>query len=250
MELYRQSLEIKESLGDLQGKSATLHEMAGIYAVRGDLDGAMELYRQSLEIKESLGDLKGKSATLAMMAQVLAKRGEIEKAVAALHESLVTLHRMGARPDEGSVKKVIADVRRFVGGERFDRAWKQVTGEEVPPWAVEERDENVVRLEEDEAKELVALAPMALAVAAVGRGDADEETEGRVREALNAMKEDESWAALALALERVMEGGSASTASLDRVEAAIVELAAAAVKDDGALNQLVQIAKLAQNEGT
>jgi hypothetical protein len=49
MRLYQQSLEIKERLGDLKGKSATLHEMAYIYVTRGDLDGAMRLYQQVLE---------------------------------------------------------------------------------------------------------------------------------------------------------------------------------------------------------
>ena len=39
MKLYQQSLEFDEGLGDLQGKSATLHEMAGIYVTRGDLEG-------------------------------------------------------------------------------------------------------------------------------------------------------------------------------------------------------------------
>jgi tetratricopeptide (TPR) repeat protein len=68
MRLYQQSLETFERLGDLRGKSATLHEMANVLVTRGDLDGAMRLYQQSLEIKERLGDLKGKSATLHEMA--------------------------------------------------------------------------------------------------------------------------------------------------------------------------------------
>ncbi len=64
MALYEQSLQIKEQLGDLQGKSATLHNMANVWVTRGQLDKAMALYAQSLEIKEQLGDLQGKSATL------------------------------------------------------------------------------------------------------------------------------------------------------------------------------------------
>jgi tetratricopeptide (TPR) repeat protein len=57
LERYQEALACYERLGDLQGKAATLHEMANVLVTRGDLDGAMRLYQQSLEIKERLGDL-------------------------------------------------------------------------------------------------------------------------------------------------------------------------------------------------
>ncbi len=44
-----------------QGWSA---EQAALANLRGELDKALALYEQSLQIKEQLGDLKGKSATL------------------------------------------------------------------------------------------------------------------------------------------------------------------------------------------
>ena len=88
MGLYQQSLEIIEGLGDLQGKSATLHAMAYILRVRGDLAGAMGLYQQSLEIKEGLGDLKGKSATLHEMAYILRVRGDLAGAMGLYQQSL------------------------------------------------------------------------------------------------------------------------------------------------------------------
>ena len=88
MKLYQQSLEIEEGLGDLQGKSATLHAMAGMYVTRGDLDGAMKLYQQSLEIKEGLGDLQGKSATLHGMASVFVTRGDLDGAMKLYQQSL------------------------------------------------------------------------------------------------------------------------------------------------------------------
>ncbi len=95
MGLYRESLAIKESLGDLRGKAATLHEMAYILRVRGDLDGAMELYRESLAIKESLGDLLGKAATLAMMGQVLVVQGKLDKAMQRYQDALAILESLG-----------------------------------------------------------------------------------------------------------------------------------------------------------
>jgi hypothetical protein len=81
MKLYQQSLKIKERLGDLKGKAATLAMMAQIYVTRGDLDGTMHLYQQSLELEERLGDLKGKAATLHAMANVLVTRGDLDGAM-------------------------------------------------------------------------------------------------------------------------------------------------------------------------
>ncbi|GAB4407049.1 MAG: hypothetical protein Kow00123_19860 [Anaerolineales bacterium] len=134
MRLYQDSLAIKEGLGDLQGKSATLHEMAYILRVRGDLEGAMRLYQEARGILEGLGDLQGKAATLAMLAQVLILRGEEEQALKALLSSLQTLTQMGAAPDAQKVAGILADWRAEAGAERFDALWRKVTGQPVPDW--------------------------------------------------------------------------------------------------------------------
>ena len=134
MRLYQQSLEIKERLGDLRGKGDTLREIAYIYVLRGDLDGAMRLYQEALEIAERLGDLQGKAATLAMMAQVHILRGEQEPALRALLVSLQTLSQIGAAPEAQKVAGILAGWRWQIGAEAFDRLWRQVIGQEPPPW--------------------------------------------------------------------------------------------------------------------
>jgi hypothetical protein len=75
MELHKEFLRINEQLGDLQGKSAALHDMVHIYRIRGDLTRAMELCQKVLAINEQLGDLQGKSVTRAMWGQPLAAAG-------------------------------------------------------------------------------------------------------------------------------------------------------------------------------
>ena len=62
--LYQESLQIKEQIGDLKGKAASLHQMAQVYLTRGDLDRALALYQESLQLKEQIGDLQGKAASL------------------------------------------------------------------------------------------------------------------------------------------------------------------------------------------
>ena len=143
MKLYEQALEIDEGLGDLQGKSATLHEMANIFVTRGDLNGAMKLYEQSLEIKEGLGDLKGKASTLAMFGQVMLQQKNYPKAIRMLLESLQTLSSIGAQPDVETVAKILAGVRNEIGAETFDSAWKEISDSPIPDWLTQPKEEGM-----------------------------------------------------------------------------------------------------------
>jgi tetratricopeptide (TPR) repeat protein len=68
--------------------------MAGIYAQQGQIDQAIALYQQSLEIKERIGDLQGKAMTLAMMGQILAMNGDFQTAISYLQESLTILQHL------------------------------------------------------------------------------------------------------------------------------------------------------------
>jgi tetratricopeptide (TPR) repeat protein len=86
--LYHQSLQINERINDVQGKAAILHQMAGLIAQSGDIDGAIALYHQSLEIKERINDVKGKAATLSNMAGLIAQNGDIDGAIELYHQSL------------------------------------------------------------------------------------------------------------------------------------------------------------------
>ncbi|WP_242054606.1 lipopolysaccharide assembly protein LapB [Nostoc sp. FACHB-190] len=86
--LYNQVLEIDESIGNVQGKAATLHQLAGIYANKGDVDQAIALYNQSLEITERIGNVQGKAATLHQLAILYANKGEVDQAIALYNQSL------------------------------------------------------------------------------------------------------------------------------------------------------------------
>jgi tetratricopeptide (TPR) repeat protein len=110
MGLYEQSLAIKESLGDKQGKSATLHEMAYILRVSGDLAGAMGLYEQSLAIQESLGDKQGKSATLHAMAYILRVRGDLAGAMGLYEQSLAIQESLGDKQGKAATLHAMANI--------------------------------------------------------------------------------------------------------------------------------------------
>jgi tetratricopeptide (TPR) repeat protein len=53
--LYRQSLEIKEALGDRRGVAVTLHNLSLLREKQGDLAQALQLYRRSRDLFAELG---------------------------------------------------------------------------------------------------------------------------------------------------------------------------------------------------
>jgi tetratricopeptide (TPR) repeat protein len=63
----------------VKGRAATLHQMAGVIAQQGDVERALGLWKQSLEIKEKIGDVQGKAATLANMAWAAGQQGDRER---------------------------------------------------------------------------------------------------------------------------------------------------------------------------
>jgi hypothetical protein len=90
--------------------------MANVLVTRGDLEGAMRLYEQSLAIKESLGDVRGKSATLANMAVVQFRQGAQETALGNARESLRLLRAMGAARDAAQVEQIIQQMEAALSG--------------------------------------------------------------------------------------------------------------------------------------
>jgi uncharacterized protein YoxC len=99
MGLWQQSLELYERINDVQGKAATLNNMARVIAAQGNIDEAMGLWQQSLELKERINDVQGKAATLGNMATVAYQQGDLQKALELFKETAVALGQMRAFGD-------------------------------------------------------------------------------------------------------------------------------------------------------
>ncbi|MBM3739875.1 MAG: tetratricopeptide repeat protein, partial [Acidobacteria bacterium] len=95
LELWQQSLDLWERIGDVHGKASTLHNMAGVIAQHGDVARALELWQQSLDLRERTGDALGKAATLHQMAGVIARQGHVARALELWQESLDLIERIG-----------------------------------------------------------------------------------------------------------------------------------------------------------
>jgi tetratricopeptide (TPR) repeat protein len=104
-------LELKERIGNVQGKAASLHQLAGIYKSRGDVDKAIALCQQSLDLAERIGNVQGKAITLANLGKLLAdEKQDFTIALDYLQQSLEILLRIHS-PNAETVKKWIFEVR-------------------------------------------------------------------------------------------------------------------------------------------
>jgi tetratricopeptide (TPR) repeat protein len=113
--LYNQSLQIDESINDMRGKAATLHNMARLKATQGDIEGAIALYNQSLQINESIDDMRGKAATLNNMARLKATQGDIEGAIALYNQSLQIKDSINNVGGKAAILHNMADLKATQG---------------------------------------------------------------------------------------------------------------------------------------
>ena len=72
-------------------------------AQRGDIERALGLWRDSLALKEQIGDVRGKAATLANMASLAASQGDREQARPLYLQSAQALASIRAWPDLATV---------------------------------------------------------------------------------------------------------------------------------------------------
>jgi tetratricopeptide (TPR) repeat protein len=93
--LYHQSLQLQKSIGNLQATGATFCEFGRIYAKIGKIEEAIVLYQQTLKLEESIGDVQGQAATLHQLATIYADTGKIEEAIALYQQSLEIAERIG-----------------------------------------------------------------------------------------------------------------------------------------------------------
>jgi len=110
LQLWQDSLKLKEQIGDVQGKAATLHQVAGVIAQQGDIERALKLWQRSLELLEQIDNVQGKAATLHNMAGVVAQQGDIERALKLWQESLELDEQIGNVQGKAATLHQIAEV--------------------------------------------------------------------------------------------------------------------------------------------
>ncbi len=108
LELCQESLDISEQIGNARGKAAALSSMAGVIADQGDKEKALQLWQEALDIKERIDDPAGKAATLSSMASVIAEQGDFGKAMELWQQALEIDERIGHKKDAAIVLASLA----------------------------------------------------------------------------------------------------------------------------------------------
>lgn len=80
LSLLSESLQLKEKIGDVQGKAAMLHNKACVVARQGDVKEALRLWNESLQTHEKIDNYRGKAATVHEMTKVISRQGDNKKA--------------------------------------------------------------------------------------------------------------------------------------------------------------------------
>jgi tetratricopeptide (TPR) repeat protein len=78
--LWEESLALFEQIGEVEGKASTLNNMAWVIARQGDVKRAFELWQESLALNEQIGDVQGKAATLSNMGSLASKNEDFDEA--------------------------------------------------------------------------------------------------------------------------------------------------------------------------
>jgi tetratricopeptide (TPR) repeat protein len=97
LDYLRQSLKIRQEIGDRAGEGTTLNNIGQIHDARGDYDTALDYLRQSLKICQEIGDRAGEGTTLNNISQIHKARGDYDTALDYLRQSLKIRQEIGDR---------------------------------------------------------------------------------------------------------------------------------------------------------
>jgi tetratricopeptide (TPR) repeat protein len=99
-QLYQDSMNIFQVLGDKSGVSKSLHQLGILAHNKGDLAEARRLYQESMKIKQELGDKRGVSKSLHQLGNLAYDKGDLAEAGRLYQESMKISQELG---DKGGV---------------------------------------------------------------------------------------------------------------------------------------------------
>ncbi|MEP4888680.1 MAG: tetratricopeptide repeat protein [Aliiglaciecola sp.] len=105
---FKQSLAIRQEIGDKSGEGTTLNNISQIYDARGDYETALTYLKQSLAIVQEIGDKSGEGTTLNNIATTAHARGDYETALTYFKQSLAIRQEIGDKSGEGTTLNNIA----------------------------------------------------------------------------------------------------------------------------------------------
>lgn len=120
-----ESCEIHESE---KLRSYVLNNLGNIDRFEGSFDSAMERYRESLQVKQRLGDEWAIAYTIEGCADIAAARGQCAKAARLLGKASEIRQRLGAPLEprkQPEYEAILAQVRELLTAPEFELAWEE-----------------------------------------------------------------------------------------------------------------------------
>ena len=118
--LYQESLQLKEQIGDIKGKAASLSMMANIYLTTRNLDRAETLLRQSIALGQQLGDIQGIAFDTTKLGQVARAQGDLAQARQQYEAGLAIFRHLGMPRETAQVEQLLASLAGGPAGEPDD----------------------------------------------------------------------------------------------------------------------------------
>jgi len=107
---FERAMSLRETIGDRQGVSTALNNLALLEGDDGNLDRARELFEQTLAIKRQLGDRQSLALGLNNLSDVLIRAGRLDEAVPVLAEAAGFAAELGNPQLVGTVRCNQGDV--------------------------------------------------------------------------------------------------------------------------------------------
>jgi len=115
LDFYKQSLTIRQEIGDKSGEGTTLNNISQIYHDRGDYERALRYLEQSLTISQETGNKSVEGATLNNISQIYDAGGDYERALRYLEQSLTIRQEIGDKSGEGTTLNNIGGLYNEIG---------------------------------------------------------------------------------------------------------------------------------------
>ena len=105
----KQSLAIRQQIGDKAGEGTTLNNISQIYDAQGDYETALAYLKQSLAIRQQIGDKAGEGTTLNNIRKSIMRRA-ITRRRFYLKQSLAISQQIGDKAGEGATLNNISQI--------------------------------------------------------------------------------------------------------------------------------------------
>jgi tetratricopeptide (TPR) repeat protein len=107
IEMYEQSLETKERVGDVHGMAQTFNNLGSVYARKGEWDRAIEYYQKDLEISERVGDVHGMAITWTNIALLYLQTDRPDEANPLLARAYLVFAHIGSPNAQTAAKALL-----------------------------------------------------------------------------------------------------------------------------------------------